>query len=96
MIKVSKGGLVTKVSERALQDYLKNGWEVIVEEKVALATTYDRFTEKQLVDIGKARKMDLTGLSVEEMKVALLGIDEKLEVMKQPTNEGFTDNLILD
>lgn len=96
MVKVSKDGLVTRVSERALKGYLDNGWEIVVEKKVAIATNYDRFTTKQLIDIGKARQIDISDLSVEEMKIALTSIDEKLEVLKQPTNEGFTDNLILD
>lgn len=96
MIIVSKGGLETKVSERALKSYLDSGWKVVVEETKPMPTTYDSFTTKQLIDIGKARKMDLTGLSVKEMKGALISVDEKLEAVKRPTNEGFTDNLILD
>ena len=96
MIKVSKDGLETKVGERALKSYLDNGWEVVVEDEKPMPTTYDSFTTKQLIDIGKARKIDLSGLSVKEMKGALIGIDEKLEAVKRPTNKGFTDNLILD
>lgn len=96
MITVSKDGLETKVSERALKGYLDNGWQIVVEDEKPIPTTYDSFTPKQLVDIGKARKMDLDGLSVNEMKGALTSIDEKLEASKKPTNSGFTDNLILD
>lgn len=96
MIKVSKDGLETRVSERVLKSYLDNGWVVVVEDEKPLPTTYDSFTPKQLFDIGKARKMDLSGLSVDEMKGALLSVDEKFEAVKKPTNKGFTDNLILD
>lgn len=99
MLKVKIGDLVTKITESQLQTYLDNGWELVVSKDEPLPTNYDNYTEAQLGDIAKVRGINFDvsqHLTRDEMIKALVHIDNQAKLLRKPTNEGFTDGLIID
>lgn len=91
------GDIVTDVKKSQLKLYIDNGWELVIEKNEPLPTDYDNYTKKQLNDIAKVRGMTFEGDESKEVMVeALINLDEKIEAIRKPTNEGFTDGLILE
>lgn len=89
---VKKGSLETKVPERALNNYIANGWHV-VEEKEEKVVTYDDYTKKQLLEIASNRNL-YTTTSMNKQEIIDILIDYDNLNATKPSNKGFTDNLI--
>lgn len=93
------GDLTTKVNESQLKMYLDKGWELVVSKGATIPTDYDNYTDAQLSDIASIRGMNFEvsqQLTRSDMIKALVDLDKKADLLRKPTNEGFTDNLILD
>lgn len=97
MIKVKFGDITTTINDNQLDNYLSKGWQLLVERNEIKPSLYDKYTDRQLNDIAKVHNMNFDDKASRELKIKMLmDLDAKKEVLKIPTNEGFTDGLILE
>jgi hypothetical protein len=97
MIKVKFGDVTTTINDNQLDNYLSKGWQLLVEKNEIKPSLYDKYTDRQLDDIAKVHNMNFEDKTNRQNKIKMLmDLDAKKEVLKIPTNEGFTDGLILE
>ncbi len=90
-IKVHKDEQSTRIREHMLPRYLAHGWKKVKEKKKEPTKDFDKYTKKQLIDIGKNNGVHLKERMNKTEMIAKL--EQKKHVHK-PSNKGFTDNLI--
>ena len=93
MISVRKGATTTQVTNDTLPRYIRNGWEVVDKDKQPKPKTYDDYKKDQLIQIASNRSIHVTNrMKKQEIIDRLVEQDKRSKV--EPTNQGFTDNLI--
>lgn len=93
MISVRKGQVTTQVTNDTLPRYIRNGWEVVDKDKQPKPKTYDDYKKDQLIQIASNRSIHVTNrMKKQEIIDRLVEQDKRSKV--EPTNQGFTDNLI--
>ena len=93
MVRVRKGTIETNVTEETLPRYLKSGWERVNQQKKQRPKTYNDYKKDQLISIAANRSLHVnTRMKKQEIIDRLVTLDERAKV--EPTNQGFTDNLI--
>lgn len=93
MISVRKGKVTTQVTNDTLPRYIRNGWEVVDKKKAEKPKTYDDYKKAQLMQIASNRSIHVTNRTTKkEIIEKLLEQDKRSAV--EPTNKGFSDNLI--
>ena len=95
-IKVRIRNVEQSIPEHELALYLKNGWQRVEETKPVVPTVYDKYTDKQLVTIGKNKNMVFEKKSREEKIELLTQYDIKSGAERPKANGKFTDNLFLE
>ena len=92
-MKIRKGVLEQEVSETLAIKYLDRGWEKVEETKKPKPKTYNDYTKSQLTSMASNRSIYINSkMKKQEIIDRLLKQDEQEK--KQPSNKGFTDNLI--
>ncbi len=86
-MKVKKGSIVTNISDKNIEKYVSNGWEIVVNDNKE-TSKFDKYTEEQVIDIAHDRGLVA---DTKEQAIEMLGI---ITTEEEVSNEGFTDNLI--
>lgn len=97
-VKVRKGTLETSIPEKQLSHYLGFGWEIVKEEIKPKPKTYDKYNKQQLIDIAIGRKLVVKDRDKKQDIIdRLVHQDTNKSIVNNNTsNEGFTDNLIIE
>lgn len=97
-VKVKKGNIETQVNSKQLSHYKANGWVEVKVEEEPKPKTYDNYNMNQLKAIANNRNITVNVKEAKSKVVDKLIHYDKMysQVTNKPTNQGFTDNLIIE